>query len=1534
MAVIFSSLEPIQNNAPVQVDLDAAAQGSAGVNAQAPVGSVPPVIPDIIIQAPTDSVIHPPPEAAQPVPETLVQPGTAPCSSQDARSRLLADATQALEDAKAKERPKKLLKKLGPMRNMMDKLFGFGGTLDPHIKDAFSIVTKACEVMDAREECDSTVETLVNGLADVLPSVEALKHAVRLPQLREVIEELLQLIVDASQFIIDYKSTGGAVLTLRAIVSSSAQKQVDQMLANLRGLKERLDRNISMQTLQSIDSHAKQTLLKELRPVNEAQYDSDRACIPDTRREILLDMLEWAKQVSTSGSPAATRNLLWVHGQAGLGKSAIATSICEQLDEINWLAASFFCKRDDPDRRSPQRVLSTIIFGLAIHHPTYAEAIRNALEEDPTIPGSPMRKQFDKLVRSPLVSPMLAISRTQHVVVIDALDECDEQDRGNLLGLLWSASRLVPWLKVIVTSRPSYDIQAVFDRDGESSFTAWDLFDYNAKYDIRVFVQQTFAQSPKAYLFPTNLTPTPGALSRSEVIDLLVKGASGLFIWARTACEFILNNYDPPNAVKSVQNSTGSEDPSEALNELYTAAVKTRIGKLQGKNYEQARDAVRRCLAAIIVCSSRTPLSIPAMSQLFGEEIPEHVLRSVVDELKAVLYVDKSGGAAVRVYHASFADYLLAGSKSGDLSVGEKVKEQSAYLAERCLEIMLRDLKFNICDLETSYLRNDEVADLKSRVEEKIGPHLSYSCVYWATHVIEATTQPCRSLLHKLISGPFVLYLIEVLSLISKLDVALWSVSLVQKYYQGQGLTPPEGLEDVSRFIQAFSHPLRESTPHLYVSALAFVPSGTWFSRMMLRHFPGTIKVKSGAAQGWARWAQSIDHDDRVNAVACSSDGRRIVSGSWDGTVRAWDAETGAPVGDPLVGHSSRVTSVAYSPDGRHIVSGSSDHTIRVWDAETSALVGDPLVGHSKSVRSVAYSPDGRHVVSGSWDKTVRVWDAETSAPVGDPLVGHSYSISSVACSPDGRRIVSGSWDNTVRVWGAKSGKPVGDPLVGHLGSVSSVAYSPDGRRIISGSSDKTIRVWDAETGAPIGNPLVGHSDCVNSVAYSPDGRHIVSGSWDKTIRVWDADTGAPLGEPLAGHSSSVNSVGYSSDGRRIVSGSWDKTARVWDEETGVVPIGDPLVGHSYSVKSVAYSPDGRRIVSGSHDKTVRVWDAETGAPIGNPLVGHSHWVSSVAYSPDGRRIVSGSRDETVRVWDAETGAPIGNPLVGHSHWVASVAYSSDGRHIISESWNNTVQVWDADTGVPVGDTFAGDPDWFSPVVYSPDGRRIATRDRGHTVSVWDAKSGLSVGDPLVGHSDWVSSVAYSPDGRRIVSGSYDKTVRVWDAETGAPVGRPLVGHSDCVNSVAYSPDGRCIVSGSDDNTVRVWDAELSTIIAYLDNSCFNDQVTSPLSFANSSIGSVATAHVQQSAGPGRLHLGQNVSRFAKYCSFDGWVTTIRGKLLFWLPLEYRLPEPDDSMFAISTEPAKHAVWLDLSSFKHGNDWKSVVAHGGETSSQ
>ncbi len=519
-------------------------------------------------------------------------------------------------------------------------------------------------------------------------------------------------------------------------------------------------------------------------------------------------------------------------------------------------------------------------------------------------------------------------------------------------------------------------------------------------------------------------------------------------------------------------------------------------------------------------------------------------------------------------------------------------------------------------------------------------------------------------------------------------------------------------------------------------------------------------------------------HDKSVRSVSISNDGKIIVSGSEDKTIKVWNLETGKT--HTLTGHDGEVWSVSITDNGKTIVSGSEDKTIKVWNLETrKGELIDTLTGHHGSVLSVSISKDGQTIVSGSNDKTIKVWNLETrKGELIHTLTGHHGPVISVNISNDGNTIVSGSKDKTIKVWNLETEKKLIHTLTGHTGSVLSVSISKDGKTIVSGSDDKTIKVWNLETRkgklkGELIRTLTGHDSWVESVSISNDGKTIVSGSDDKTIKVWNLETGAEI-PTLTGHDYQVNSVSISKDGKTIVSGSKDKTIKVWNLETGelIRTLGvDPLTGHHNWVESVSISNDGKTIVSGSRDKTIKVWNLEKGELIRtlgvDPLTKHHGWVSSLNISNDGKTIVSGSRDKTIKVWNLAKGELI-RTLTGHDKDVLSISISKDGKTIVSGSYGNTIKVWNLETGAEIR--------------------------------------------TLTGHGREVSSVSISNDSKTIVSGSYDKTIKVWDLETGAEI-RTLTGHDSDVYSVSISNDGKTIVSGSYDKTIKVWNIDLDWLI-------------------------------------------------------------------------------------------------------------------------
>ena len=193
-------------------------------------------------------------------------------------------------------------------------------------------------------------------------------------------------------------------------------------------------------------------------------------------------------------------------------------------------------------------------------------------------------------------------------------------------------------------------------------------------------------------------------------------------------------------------------------------------------------------------------------------------------------------------------------------------------------------------------------------------------------------------------------------------------------------------------------------------------------------------------------------HEDGVRSVSMSGDGRIMVSGSVDRTVRVWNTENGTAVGEALWGHEDVVNSVAISLDGRTVVSGSDDCSVRVWDVESCAAVGEPLLGHDSFVQSVVTSADGRTVVSGSWDFTVRVWDVESASEVCDPLL-HEIIVVCVALSRDERTIISGCLDSKVWVWTRSESE--------HQWSCSFVCSMPESWRF-------RFAYWDVENSSEV----------------------------------------------------------------------------------------------------------------------------------------------------------------------------------------------------------------------------------------------------------------------------------------------------------------------------------------------------------------------------------------------------------------------------------------------------------------------------------
>jgi NACHT domain len=514
---------------------------------------------------------------------------------------------------------------------------------------------------------------------------------------------------------------------------------------------------------------AKDALLEKLKP---ADMDGSRrtGCLENTRNDVLTLVIDWAS------NPTSTQKALWLHGPAGSGKSTISTTLADRFRRTKQLGAFLFFDRDVTERSNPAVVARTLAYQLSSFYPQIGNLIMSAIKSSPPILISPIPSQFQELLVEPLSRMESVDTKSRIVLILDALDECGtKQDRKALLEVLAEKSAHLPTsFRLVITSRTDLDIRLAFESQPHFLTLELDLLSTAGHNDILTYFKyhMNIIQKKKSYLG----IDWPG----KENIRALTSRASGLFVWASIACNFI-DAHDPRKRLDIVLQGNTVSTAEAALDALYRIALE-HAGVWDDEDFVAD---FRVIIGMMLVL--RNPLDSTSIDKLLANPDGRPSIETI-ESLRCVL----SSNATIRFIHPSLVDFLTNRSRCG-----RDVWFFTPAAHERSLAILC------LRRLDQALHRGMSLVD---KDDDALPQDVTYACMFWVDHMcmIKDDLPPIQKLLKTFISQ-HVLHWFEAMSLLKKFSLTITLLDRLAEWIQSHRFHGRRGLLDVVRYWWRFS---------------------------------------------------------------------------------------------------------------------------------------------------------------------------------------------------------------------------------------------------------------------------------------------------------------------------------------------------------------------------------------------------------------------------------------------------------------------------------------------------------------------------------------------------------------------------------------------------------------------------------------------------------------------------------------------------------------------------------------------------------
>ncbi|KIL60992.1 hypothetical protein M378DRAFT_167497 [Amanita muscaria Koide BX008] len=1046
-------------------------------------------------------------------------------------------------------------------------------------------------------------------------------------------------------------------------------------------------------------------------------------CFLGTREALLKEMADWVSGMDDT-------RMYVLSGLAGIGKSTVAYTVAARADELGLLGASFFFSRDEAARSNAKMFFTAIAYQLCLYSDQFAQTIGEALltRRGSAATMKDPQEQLEALILEPLRN--IVQSRIRPIlIVVDALDECDEEDADSVLSGLSRLVQALPAFNVILTTRPQPHVNHFFGRrDGHKIFRLHDIEDKVVDGDIRMYLQHALSLEQVQKQFSKR-----DWYASDEDIDFLVLASGRLFIIASTAVRLVLDKFasNPAAQMQKLLRAFSQEHtPFKDLDHFYTVILRNVV-PVDCDNH----DIVGRYQSVVgTIIFIQHPLPVTMLAHLI--DINTEEIHAVLESLQSVILLGDDD--IPRIYHKSFPDYVTDSARCKDTNLCIDPRNRQTQITIRCFRIMEQHLKYNLVGLgDLARFMNNEDGLAKDgitdpQLEDNIPQQLRYACIYWANHLDVATIEDA-DLIKELenFGDAHVLHWFEVLSLIRKLESAHRAIRIVLKHLKPASSDLYQVLSDGLRFISKFYEIIERSALHTYYSALAFTPTDSLlYHRYIKEAFHNFCDVK-GVPKRWDALVANLNHGEWVRGVQFSLDNTMFASLSMgeNGALKVWDTATGTPV-STIMGSGLRIANdfstvasfkdntialhnvngsergatyttqvtifeVAISSESRRIAAHLVDGTLCLWDSGNGELIGsfDQFASYYRARHwypkpdpkpdpdrhyprdSLQFSSTGARLAYSSPSGIIHLRNGIDGSFIAYLNLDCESEFHRFAFSADGSRIATQS-SLYLKLHRCEDGEVVG--IANNTGSVlADLAVSADGSLLAAKEADGNnfaVKLWSGNSGNPM--PLVEILDRDPwYMAFSLD--DILAMMAFSSIEIYNVKTRSFISTLPCNRFSRTPT--FSADCTHLATGSENGSVYLWDIrgiKSSSFPSNEQALEASDHIIVLALSPDCSRVACGFRNGKTELWETDDLAK--QPIAAHRHHsrpIFTVKFSPDGSRYASGSSDG-IRLWEGKGGALLGTLQSG-----IGTLYEVEFSHsALAAASYRGIDLWDSQT--------------------------------------------------------------------------------------------------------------------------------------------------------------------------------------------------------------------------------------------------------------